>query len=203
MKDLPGKLYGVSGRDRSGKDTVAELLMEHGYFGYSFGDAVRRHAMERHADKPDPISVQNMTETSNWLRSMHGPDVILKEALASYETAIKVGEQYQGIVLFSVRAPIEVDFILEHGGDMVWVETTDEVRFERKIAHMREGETKVTLEEMLAQESLQTKPQAGIPEAVQMNLDYVRSKATITIENNGNDKQLFLNSVQKILGLAG
>ena len=195
------KIYGVSGRDRSGKDTISELLMQHGYFGYSFGDAVRRHAAERHKDKEDPLSVRNMTETSNWLRTNHGPDVILKEALAEYEKAQAEGKEYKGVVLYSVRAPIEVDFILGHGGEMIWVQTDDQTRYERKIANMREGEAKVTLEEMLAQEALQNDPQPDIPREVQMDLNYVQSKATIVIENNGNNIEAFKDATEKQLGL--
>src|SRR5690606_31957548 len=174
-------IIGVGGRDRSGKDTVAELLMENGWFGYSFGDAVRRHAMKRHANEPDPISVKNMTETSNWLRSTYGPDVILKEALEAYDAEQQKGKNYKGIVLFSVRAPIEADFILKQGGELVWVESSDQVRHERRLANIRAGEAKVTLEEMLAQEALQADPQPGIPVEVQMDLNYVKSKATIVI----------------------
>lgn len=191
------EIIGVSGRDRSGKDTVAELFIEAGYFGFSFGDAVRRHSRVRHADKPDPISVTNMTETSNWLRSKYGPDVILKEALKEFEEAKKQGKQYEGIVLYSVRAPIEADFILEQGGQLIWVETSDDVRYARKISNQREGETKVTIEEMLAQESLQAEPQAGIPTEVQMDLSYIKSHATTTILNEGNDVEVFKQAVKK------
>lgn len=193
------QIISVAGRDRSGKDTVAELLMEHGFYGYSFGDAVRRHAKERHADKPDPISVKNMTETSNWLRTTYGADVILKEALTEFEAEKESGKQYKGVVLFSVRAPIEADFTIEHGGELVWVATKDEVRHQRKLANLRPGEAGVTLEEMLAQEALQADPQPGIPREVQMDLNYVESKATIVIENNGNDIDEFYSKVKNKL----
>ena len=195
------KIIGVAGKDRSGKDSVAELLMQYGYFGFSFGDAVREHARQRHADKPDPVSVKNMTETSNWLRQTHGPDVILKEALAAFDKAQQIGE-YKGVVLFSVRAPIEADFILEHGGQLVWIEASDQVRLERRLANLRPGEAKVTMDDMLAQEALQVKPQPGIPEEVQMNLDYIKSKATITIKNDGSDFEGFKQEVSKALELA-
>lgn len=190
------KIIGVSGKDRSGKDTVAEVLMANGYFGYSFGDAVRRHAMTRHANEPDPISVKNMTETSNWLRTEFGPDVILKEALKAFEDDQKAGKEYKGIVFYSVRAPIEVDFILEHGGEMVWVETSDEIRYKRRMDNIRPNEVKITIEEMLAQESLQQQPQPGIPAEVQMDLEYVKSKATKIIQNEGNDKDAFIELVR-------
>jgi dephospho-CoA kinase len=194
-------IVGIGGRDRSGKDTLAELYMEKGYFGFSFGDAVRRHTRERHADKPDPISVKNMTETSNYLREKHGADVILEEALTEYEKQVSAGKQYKGLVLFSVRAPIEVDFILAHGGELIWSETTDAVRHERKIANQRPGEATITIEEMLAQEALQVQPQPGIPVEAQMDLTYVKDHATKVIENNGNDVNAFKAAAGKALGL--
>lgn len=195
------RIIGVGGRDRSGKDTVAELCIKAGYFGYSFGDAVRAHARQRHATDPNPISVANMTETSNWLRTQHGPDVILKEALQAYQKATDAGEKYKGIVLYSVRAPVEVDFILKEGGELIWVETSDDVRLQRKLDNIRPGEPKVTLEGMLSQEALQNKPQPGIPEEVQMNLEYVKSHATKVIENNGNDLAVFEKAIKEALGL--
>lgn len=196
------RIIGVGGKDRSGKDTVADLLMANGYFGFSFGDAVRAHTRKRHADKPDPISVKNMTETSNWLRETQGADVILKEALAAFANQKTAGEKYKGLVLFSVRAPVEADFILEHEGELVWVETSDAIRHKRRIDNIRPGEAKVSLEEMLAQEDLQTTPQPGTPVEAQMNLPYIKDHATLVIENNGNDKKLFEEQAKKALGLS-
>lgn len=193
------KIIGIGGRDRSGKDSLAEMFIDAGFYGYSFGDAVRAHARTRHADKPDPISVKNLTETSNWLRSKFGPDIILKQALEEFEEASKSNPDYKGIVMFSIRAPIEADFIVEQGGELIWVETTDEIRHKRRIDNIRDGEKAVSLEEMLEHESLQENPQEGTPKEVQMNLGYVKSKATIIFENNGDNFKEFKKSAQKIV----
>jgi len=180
---------------------VADLLIEQGWFGVSFGDIVRGFSRERHKDKPDPISVANTTETSNWLRETRGADVILQEALRQYEIESKHRE-YKGLVLYSVRAPVEADWILAHDGDLVWVEASDEVRYRRNMKHRREGEDdSLDLAEFKRQEDLQWQPQPGIPEEVQMNLAYVKSKATKTIENNGDDLEAFRTEVADMLGL--
>lgn len=192
------KIIGIGGLPRSGKDTLAEMLIDAGYFGFSFGDFTREAALKRHKDKPDPISVANMTETSNWLRESHGADVILREALKKFEAANKDG-QFKGIVLFSVRAPIEVDWILSHSGDLIWVEASDAVRHQRGLANMREGEAQISLGEFKKQEALQWQPQPGIPAESQMNVSYVKEKATITLENNGNDLTAFENKARKAL----
>jgi dephospho-CoA kinase len=195
------KLVGIGGMPRSGKDTVAELLMNAGYMGVSFGDIVREYCFDRHKDKPDPISVANMTDTSNWLRETYGPDVILREALKRFEAKRAEGEHYEGLVLFSVRAPIEVDFILEHGGELLWIDADDAVRHQRNNANLRKGELPVTLEEFKASEALQWQPQPGIPKEVQMDLAYVKDHATQRLVNNNADREAFLADARQLFSL--
>lgn len=191
-------IVGVAGLPRSGKDTVAEMLMNNGYYGVSLGDIVRDESRKRHADDPQPISVKNMTETSNYLRTQHGADFALKEALARYEKAQQKAS-YNGLVVFSVRAPIEADFILKNDGKLIWVEASDEVRQQRANSNLRDGEAELGLEDMKAQEALQEKPQKGIPEEVQMNTSYVKEKANLVIENNGNNLKEFEQLVRSKL----
>lgn len=194
-------IIGIGGLPRSGKDSLAELFMERGYYGVSLGDIIRDESRKRHVADPDPISVKNMTETANYLRAQHGPDFALKEALHRFEEARANGD-YKGLVVFSIRMPVEVDFILQHGGRLVWVEATDEVRHKRSLQHKREGEVDTTLEEMKAQEALQEKPQPDKPAKIQMNTTYVREQATETFDNNGGDIEQFKKDAQKALGLA-
>jgi dephospho-CoA kinase len=191
-------IIGIGGLPRSGKDTLAEMLIESGFYGFSFGDFVRKKALQRHKDKPDPISVKNLTETSNWLRESYGPDVVLVEALKEFDN-LKNRSSYKGIVLFSVRAPVEVDFILANGGELIWVEASSKVRYQRGINNMRDGEVVISLEEFEKQESLQWEPQADIPLEVQMNVSYVKKKATIVIENNLDDLKVFETLVKEKL----
>lgn len=192
------KLVGIGGLPRSGKDSLAELFIEQGYFGVSFGDIVRDFSRERHKDKPDPISIENMTDTSNWLRETRGADVILQQALLNYEEVNK-DQKYKGLVLFSIRAPIEVNFILQRGGDLLWVEASPEVRHERWMQHLRDGENIVSLEEFKRQEQLQWQPQKGIPREVQMDISYVKSKATHTFVNNGSNLAEFYELAKKFI----
>lgn len=194
------KIVGISGLPRSGKDSLAELFIENGYYGVSLGDIVRNESRKRHASEPDPISLKNMTETSNFLRSTKGPDFALKQALEEYDTASQQ-KDYKGLVVFSVRAPVEADFILEHGGDLIWVEATDDVRHNRSVSARREGEAEQSLEEMVEQEKLQEKPQEGLPSEVQMNMTYVKAHASIVFENNGNDFEEFKRMANERFGL--
>lgn len=195
------KIVGIAGLPRSGKDTLAELYIQSGYFGISFGDVVRKFAFARHKDAPDPISVANMTETSNWLRETRGADVILQQALRDYQQELAAGKKYKGLILWSVRAPVEADWILARGGKLVWLEVEAEVRHERGLQHLRAGEAPVSLEEFKRQEALQWQPQSGIDPSVQMNLSYVKAKATDVLMNNGNDTQAFQRQAKEVLGI--
>jgi dephospho-CoA kinase len=196
------KIVGIAGLPRSGKDSLAELFMDSGYYGVSLGDIVRDEARVRHANEPDPISVKNMTETSNYLRMQKGADFALKEALLRYEKAQKEAE-YTGLVVFSVRAPVEADFILKNGGELIWVEASDKVRHLRTNANLRDGEKPASIKEMKEHEALQEKPQPNLPENIQMNTSYIRSKATVTFTNNGNNIDDFISNAKKKFDLNG
>ena len=194
------RIIGIAGLPRSGKDTLAEMFMASNFFGVSFGDIFRDESRIRHKDAPDPISIANMTETANWLRSQHGPDVALREALNRYEAAQKTTDKpYDGLVVYSVRAPIEVDFILRHNGRLVWVEASDEIRYERYLKHMRNAETRISFEDMKAQEALQMHPQPGIPVEIQMDVSYVKANATHQLVNNQNDLAVFEERARKLM----
>lgn len=194
-------IVGIAGLPRSGKDTLAELFIQHDYYGFSFGDFTRRYSRERHISTPDPISIANMTETSNWLRETYGPDVILQEALKEFKEKQGAGAKYRGLVLYSLRAPVEVNWVLAHHGDLIWVETSDEVRYKRNIQNLRAGEAKISFEEFKRQELLQWRPQPGMPAEAQMDLSYVKRKATITFVNNTNDIEVFKREAEKVISI--
>lgn len=191
-------IVGVAGLPRSGKDSLAELFIENGYYGVSLGDIVRNESRRRHSSEPDPISVKNMTETANYLRRKKGADFALKEALDLFGQAQKT-QSYKGLAVFSVRAPVEADFIIEQGGRLIWVEASDEVRYQRSISARRQGEADQSLEEMLEHERLQEAPQPGLPSDAQMNTGYVRKCATIIIINDGNDLDAFRQEARHLI----
>lgn len=193
------KILGIGGLPRSGKDSLAELFMHEGYFGLSFGDVVRGFCFARHKDKPDPISVANMTETSNWLRETRGPDVILQEALKQYQDAVDEGRSYKGLVLWSIRAPIEVDFILGHQGNLVWMDAKSSLRYQRAMNNMRDGEVKISLEEFNRQEQLQWQPQPGADPSIQMDLSYVKTHATHVFENDSDNIEVFRTKAKELM----
>ncbi len=192
------KIIAIGGLPRSGKDAIAELFIAKGYFGVSLGDIVRRESRLRHSEQPDPISLANTTETSNYLRGLHGPDFALKMALEEFEYSSS-DHDYKGLVVWSIRMGVEADFVLENDGILIWVEATDDVRYTRYIRHLREGEKEISKEDLLKAEALQWKPQPGIDESIQMNTSYVKSKANKVFENNSDDIAEFKKSAEQFI----
>jgi dephospho-CoA kinase len=191
-------IIGISGLSRSGKDTLANILINDGYFGVSFGDIIRDLTAERHFDDEFPIARVNMTETSNWMRETHGPDVLMKICLERYNQAIKE-KSYKGLICWSIRAPVEVDFIINHGGKLIWIDVSDEVRYKRAMDDLREGEPHLSFEDYLAQENTQYEPLPGIAKSIQMDLPYVQKHATNTITNNDDDLEEFISSAKAVI----
>jgi dephospho-CoA kinase len=183
-------IVGIAGKIRSGKDTLAEVFIENGFYGVSVGDMVREKSRELNSNDPNPISTENMTKTSNYLRSKLGPDFLLKEAISKFNEAIK-HKSYKGLVVYSIRAPIEADNILYNGGQLIWIEANDRIRYERAMSYLRPGDKKISMEEFLDTESRQFKPDPNIPEENQMNLDYVKSRSTKVLVNDDIDINSF------------
>ena len=176
-------VVGIAGKIRSGKDTLANLMIEKGFYGVSLGDIVREKTREFYSDQESPISIENMTKTSNRLRSEMGPDFLYKEAISKYEKLPNKSE-YKGLLMFSVRAPIEADSIVGSGGRLIWVEASDEERYGRAVKFKRDGETTQTFDEFKIAEAEQFKPNPELPKEIQMDLDYVKTKATDILSND-------------------
>lgn len=191
-------IVGIAGKIRSGKDSLAEIFINNGFFGVSVGDIVRQKSKELNSADPNPISTENMTKTANYLRSKFGSDFLFREAISRYKNAIK-SKNYKGLVIYSVRAPIEADNILKYGGELIWIDSKDEVRYERAMSNLRKGDSRVSFEDFKIAESQQFLPNSKFDKDTQMNLDYVKSKATIRLTNNQNDISQFRDKALKII----
>lgn len=192
-------IVGIAGLPRSGKDTVAKVFIDAGFFPVSLGEIIRQLSRQRHADKADPISVAHMTETANYHRSQYGADFALKEALEVYNRDAPEG--VAGLLIVSVRAPVEADFIVqEKHGRLIWVEANDNIRYARAVEFSRDGEmANIDMDTFLAHEALQWQPKPGIAEEAQMNVAYVKHHATDIIENNENNLKKLYQKTKQLL----
>lgn len=165
-------IIGVTGFFCSGKDTMAELLIQKGFAHVSLSDMIREELARRGRE----ITIDALTEVGNELRRDHGPGVLGQRAIEHIDHS-------RNWVVTSIRHPAEVaelrarpDFM------MVFVDADQRVRFERSLARARSGDPQ-TFDEFAAQEARQMAPDGGDPAA--QALAACRDLADETIANDG------------------
>jgi dephospho-CoA kinase len=123
-------IFGLTGRNCSGKGTVAEYFQARGFGYYSLSDVIRQVLVEQ--GKPE--SRDNLIAAGNTLRRDGGPGVLGVRILALLES----GNDY---VVDSIRNPAEVvalrareDFVL------LEVRAPERLRYDRLVDRGRVGD---------------------------------------------------------------
>lgn len=199
-KDKRLEFIGLAGVNGSGKDTIGEMLAKyHGYLFISVTDLLRNEA-KRRAVAPDREMLR--TISSQW-RKEWGLGALVDKAIAEYEIK-KEGQNYQGVVMASIRNPGEVDRIHEAGGIVIWLDANPRVRYDRiqNSATMRNRaiEDMMTFEQFLADEDIEMNPPIGSDETV-LNMSEVKKKCDALIINDSNDLELFRKLVESSIQL--
>ena len=135
-------IIGLTGRNASGKGSVADILKQLGYTYDSLSDVIREEIRASGGE----VSRRTLIETGNRLRGEFGAGVLAERILQRIDAQLRDSKR-QGFVVDSFRNPQEVvlfrrrpEFIL------LCVEARDAVRFERLRTRGREEDPK-TLEE--------------------------------------------------------
>lgn len=125
-------LIGITGRARSGKDTVANFIVAAvGGYRYSFADPIRAMLIPLGVDMSDPywqarkeelipalgVSPRRMMQTlgTEWGRQLINPDLWL---IMAHQRLLQSGP---GMVIPDVRFDNEAAWIRKHGGRIVHV----------------------------------------------------------------------------------
>ena len=125
-------LIGITGRARSGKDTVANFIIAAiGGYRYSFADPIRAMLVPLGVDMSDPywqarkeepipalgVSPRRMMQTlgTEWGRQLINPDLWL---IMAHQRLLQHGS---GMVISDVRFDNEAAWIRKHGGRIIHV----------------------------------------------------------------------------------
>ena len=120
-------LIGVVGLNGSGKDTVAQYLVQrHNFAHRDLGQEVRD---ELRALGRDPSDRSEMIALANERRQKLGFNYWCKRALESLESG--------NIVITSIRNPAEIDEIKSRGGNVIEVSADQRTRFDRTVARRK------------------------------------------------------------------
>jgi len=164
-------IIGITGTDGSGKGTVVDYLITKGFTHYS-----SREFIIAEIDRQGlSIDRNQMRLTANELRSRYGNDFVVKQA---YEKAKAEGKNE--VVIESIRAIAEAEYLKDKGGILLCVDADSAVRYER-VQSRRSETDKVTYEQFLAHEELEKND----PDPNGMQKAKVMEMADYTITNNG------------------
>lgn len=122
---------GLTGKMRSGKDTVAKhLFYDHGFsWPIAFGDALKHYAHEIFPDVPKDPKPRELYQFMNVMRDFD-PDVWVKHLARTVEF-LENDRQTTGIVVTDARQPNEIKWLQDNGFVIVKVVAPDEVRKRR------------------------------------------------------------------------
>lgn len=175
-------IFGVTGLYGSGKDTVAEILMERNFFHFSLSDLLREEMRKRKI----PITRTNLIKWGNELRSQYGADYFARKALEK----VKCGENH---VITSIRTVAEAKAILDiEDAILIDVRAPKQERLRRLRKRNRENDPK-TLKELEEKESKEFSKKKH-----EQSLGEVAKLAKIILKNDGGLDQL-KKKVDKIL----
>lgn len=186
------KIFGLSGTNGAGKDTVADMLAErHNFFAVSATDMLRDE-LEKRGLPTDRIHKSQLS--AEW-RRQYGMAAIVDRA---YELYKENEEQYDGMIVGSLRHPGEADRIHELGGKVVWVDADPKVRYERIQANDRgRVEDQKTFDEFLADEEREMRPEG---DGATLNTTAVKERADIFLDNHSKTINDFKTQAEKALG---
>jgi len=176
------RIIGLCGTNGAGKDTVGALLAErHNYLFVSVTELLRKEARRRNL----PVERQYLRQISAEWRREQGLSVLVNQAMQEFN---EVADQYDGVVMSSLRNPAEADRIHELGGTMLWIDADPKIRYERirGVDRGRSGEDDKTFEQFLAEEKAEMyKPADG--DDTSLNMAVVKERCDLTIFNDSSD----------------
>lgn len=139
-------IIGLSGTFGSGKDTAAKYLaLNYKLLHISTGDMVREEALRTRGSIERPILQEVVTK----LRKDYGSSILVDKSLKIYD---KQKDEYRGVVITGIRSLGEAEAIKSAGGYLVFLEGNVKIRYSRMLKRNRDQETKLTLDEFIAQE---------------------------------------------------
>lgn len=173
------RLIGISGPNGSGKDFVGELLAsEHSFLFMSLTDQLREEAKKRGM----PVDRESTRTISAEWRRAEGLAVLVDHAVEAFRPH---ENNYEGLIIASLRHPAEADRVHELGGTVLWMDADPRIRYERIVTanRGRAGEDDKTFEQFLSEEQAEMH-QSG--DAATLNMSGVRDRADVTIVNDAD-----------------
>jgi dephospho-CoA kinase len=173
-------LLGVVGLSGSGKDTVAQYLVEHYNFVHKdLGQEIRNELKRLGKNFLDR---SEMILLANEYRQKFGFNYWCKKTVESVNS--------KDLIITSIRNPSEVDEINARGGTIVGLFADQKVRFERTVARVKENSS--AHGDVLSFEDFKTKEKRELEntDPAKQQLLKCISMVEYKLDNNGSIEQL-------------
>ena len=178
MKKLKFKPYiiGVSGTVSSGKDSVANYLVEkYGFKKITLSNYLRAEARERGLS----CDRDSLRKLQKKLRKEHGDDYLIKKVIDTIQK--KDHMKMKNVVIVGLRTVIETKLAKEKlKAKIILVDADPFVRYKRAKARRRKGFAK-TYEQFLYEEAL---------ENAEFDFHKTKKMANFKIDNSGSIKEM-------------
>lgn len=191
------KIIGISGTNGSGKDSLGLALQErYGYMFVSVTELLRDELRRRGL----PIIRANMRMVSAEWRREFGGGVLVEKAISSWH---QFRPNATGVIISSLRNPLEADAVHEHGGIVLWLDADQKERYQRVQANRgsrggRKGEDDVTFEQFVAAEDAEMHSSG---DEATLNMTAVKEKSDYILINDKPDVSSFVDYVTLLLKL--
>lgn len=192
------QIIGLAGTNGSGKDTAGHVLAEyHGYLFVPATDLLRAEVRRRNL----PITRKNLRMIGNHWRNELGVGVLVDKAVADWQIAKDI---YKGVVISSLRNPGEADRVHALGGTVIWIDADPKIRYKRiqanAVSRGRADEDNRSYDQFLEDEKAEMYPPKDADVAA-LNMNAVKDRADIIMDNTKEDIPAFRTSLEKFLGL--
>jgi dephospho-CoA kinase len=184
-------IVGLAGTHASGKDTLADYLVDkYNLFHVSTGDLVREEAMRKYGSIERPV----LYKTANEIRNTRGHGALGHMAKELYDT---VREKHpNGLVVSGFRAVAEAQAVKDEGGILLFVDAPERTRYERLVSRGRVEEGVLSFEEFKKRED----DENGKVEQA-FNILAIKDIADHVLINDGPLEE-FITEAEKALGLS-
>ena len=193
-------IYGVAGTNGSGKDSLMDLLVEHGFLMFNTSNALREvsQAVFKSIDRGGNDAP--LGRVGNAFRTAY-PGGMVELGLLKWWTRVSVLPaelRPKGLVIGSIRGTGEAQRLHEFGGQLIVVDADPHVRYERLQGRGRADDS-ITFEQFVEKEAGDMA--VGETDPTKFGMAAVIEAADIRIENNGDDIAVFKAQAAKLLTL--
>ncbi len=186
------KIFGISGTNGSGKDSLGIMLAEkYGYLFVSVTEILRSEAIRRGL----PVEREVLRTISAEWRRESGLGVLIDKSVELFNAE---PGKYAGLAIASLRNDGEGKRVHELGGLVVWIDADPKVRYNRIHSRQRSNEDQKTFDQFLAEEQAEMY-RSG--DAATLNTASLKDQSDIVIVNDSDSVDEFVYHAKDVLKL--